>query len=48
MTSQPSYIRASDVNYVMFLTHVQTVDTRLSFSTRPALEPGDEASHDHA
>ena len=45
-SSQPSYIRASDVNYVIFLTHAQTVDTRLSFSTRPriALEPGDEAN----
>ena len=27
VTSQPSYIRASDVIYVIFLTHAQTVDT---------------------
>ena len=57
MTSRPSYLRASDVIYVRSgsknLTRVcmyaQTVDTRLSFSTplalEPgALEPGDEAS----
>ena len=48
VTSQPSYIRASDVIYVIFLTHAQTVDTRLSFSTRPpTLEPGDEARMRH-
>ena len=35
--SQPSYIRASDVIYVIFLTHAQTVDTSLSFSTRPRI-----------
>ena len=37
MTSQPSYIRANDVIYVIFLTHAQAVDTRLSFSTRPRI-----------
>ena len=40
-----SYIRASDIIYVM---HAQTVDTRLSFPTRPALEPRDEAGIEHA
>ena len=37
VTPQPSYIRANDVIYGIFLTHAQTVDTRLSFSTRPRI-----------
>ena len=41
MTSQPSYIRASDVINVI---HAQTVDTAGSlFPPAPALEPGDKA-----
>ena len=37
--SQPSYIRASDVIYVIIISdaYAQTVDTRLSFSTRPRI-----------
>ena len=35
--SQPSYIRANDVIYVIFLMHAQAVDARLSFSTHPRI-----------
>ena len=35
VTSQPSYIRANDVIYVIFLRHAQAVDS--SFSTRPRI-----------
>ena len=45
VTSQPSYIRASDVIYVIFLTHAQAVSL---FPPAPALEPGDEATSSHA
>ena len=41
--SRFSHMRASDVIYIIFPMHVQTVDTRLSFSTHPAIELWDEA-----